>query len=89
MLHERLTQDIIGAAMVVLNTLRPGLDERIYERALVLELTKRKHGVATQRAHPVTYDGVVIGNLIPDLIVDETVIADPKVVSEFNKSPCS
>ena len=72
--------------MVVLNTLRPGLDEKLYERALVLELTKRNHEVATQRAHSVSYDGVVIGTLIPDLIVDEMVIADPKVVSEFNES---
>ena len=26
MLHEKLTEDIIGAAMLVLNKLRPGLD---------------------------------------------------------------
>lgn len=29
------------------------------------------------------YDGVEIGTLIPDLIVDDTVIADPKVVTDF------
>jgi GxxExxY protein len=28
----------------------------------------------------------LIGNLIPDLIVDDAVIADPKVISEFNDS---
>jgi GxxExxY protein len=33
----------IGAAMTVLNTLRPGLDEKLYERALVIELRKRGH----------------------------------------------
>jgi GxxExxY protein len=84
MLHEKLSEDIIGAAMVVLNKLRPGLDEKLYERALVLELVKRGHTVDSQRAYPVFYDGVEIGNLIPDLIVDNTVIADPKVVTEFN-----
>lgn len=31
-----LTQLVIGAAMTVLNTLRPGLDEKLYERALVI-----------------------------------------------------
>jgi len=37
-LFKELTGDIIGAAMNVLNELRPGLDEKVYENALVLEL---------------------------------------------------
>ena len=86
MLHEELTKDIIGAAMTVLNRLRPGLDEKLYERALVLELVKRGHQVEQQRAYLVSYDGVAIGTLIPDLIVDEAVIADPKVVTDFNET---
>jgi len=28
----------------------------------------------------------LIGNLIPDLIVDQKVIVDPKVVAEFNEA---
>jgi GxxExxY protein len=35
-----LTEKIIGAAYTVLNTLKPGLDEKLYERALVIELAK-------------------------------------------------
>ena len=50
MLHEKLTEDIIGAAMMVLNKLKPGLDEKLSERALVLELVKRGHKVEQQRA---------------------------------------
>ena len=38
MLHEDITQKIIGAAMAVLNELRPGLGEKLYENAVVLEL---------------------------------------------------
>ena len=86
MLHEKLTESIIGAAMTVLNTLRPGLDEKLYERALAMELIKRGHTVEQQKAHPVSYDGVEIGTLIPDLIVDDAVIADPKVATDFNDS---
>ena len=41
MLHEEITKDIIGAAMAVLNELRPGLDEKLYENALVIELLAR------------------------------------------------
>jgi GxxExxY protein len=38
MIHSELSEKIIGAAMRVLNELKPGLDEKIYENALVLEL---------------------------------------------------
>ena len=36
MKHEELTHDIIGAAMAVLNALKPGLDEKLYENAIVI-----------------------------------------------------
>lgn len=86
MLHEEITEEIIGAAMVVLNELKPGLDEKLYENAMVLELISRGHTVEQQREFPVYYRGHFIGKLIPDLIVDGKVIADPKVVSAFNET---
>jgi GxxExxY protein len=84
MVYERLSGEIIGAGMTVLNELGPGLDEKIYERALVIELRKRAKAVEQQRSFPVYYSGELVGALIPDLIVDELVIADPKVVESFN-----
>jgi GxxExxY protein len=86
LLQEELSKDIIGAAMTVLNELKPGLDEKLYENALVIELRKRGHKVDQQKQFPVHYDGQLIGTLIPDLIVDDAVIADPKVVSAFNET---
>lgn len=38
---SEITEIVIGAAMKVLNSLRPGLDEKIYERALLIEFTKQ------------------------------------------------
>jgi GxxExxY protein len=84
LLHKEKSESIIGAAMTVLNVLRPGLDEKLYENALVIELTKRGHFVEQQVQFPVHYDGKLIGTLIPDLIVDQLVIVDPKVVTLFN-----
>ena len=84
MKHEELTRQIIGAAMAVLNELKPGLDEKLYENALVLELQAQGHTAEQQREYPVYYRGQFIGKLVPDLIVDGKVIADPKVVSAFN-----
>ena len=81
MLHEEMTKDIIGAAMEVLNELKPGLDEKLYENALVIELRARGHTVEHQREYPVHYRGQFIGKLISDLIVDGKVITDPKVAA--------
>jgi len=83
MIHEELSGEIIGAAMGVLNELKPGLDGKLYERAMIIELKHRGHGVSVQSSFPVFYHGELIGTLIPDLIVDDTVIVDPQVVSCF------
>ena len=85
-IHKELSESIIGAAMTVLNALKPGLIEKLYERALVIELEKRGHRVDQQKEFPVFYDGRLIGALQPDLIVDGAVIVDPKVVSQFGDS---
>lgn len=79
-IHEQLSGAIIGIAMEVLNELNPGLDEKLYERAMIIELRRREHVVAVQPSFPVFYRDELIGNLIPDLIVDSSVIVDPKVV---------
>jgi GxxExxY protein len=86
MIHEQLSGAIIGIAMEVLNELNPGLDEVLYERALVIELRRRGYEVAVQESFPVFYRAELIGNLIPDLIVDSVVIVDPKVVTAFNET---
>jgi hypothetical protein len=39
--NEHLSEIIIGAALNVLNKLRPGPDEKLYERALVIECSKQ------------------------------------------------
>ena len=84
--QEQLSGAIIGIAMEVLNELKPGLDEVLYERAMVIELRRRGHTVAVQNSFPVFYQGELIGSLVPDLIVDDSIIVDPKVVSAFSET---
>ena len=84
--HEELTSQIIGAAMAVLNELKPGLDEKLYENAFVIELTSRGLKVEQQRDYPVHYRGHFLGSLVPDLIVGGKVIADPKVVTMLTET---
>ncbi len=84
MIHRELSESIIGAAMKVLNTLKPGLTEKAYENALVVELTKRGFTVQQQQRFEVRYEGILVDSFVPDLIVEDAVIADTKVVSQFN-----
>ncbi len=86
MVHEEISRSIIGCAMRVLNVLKPGLDEKLYERALVIELKKQGRLVEEQSQFPVHYDGVHIGTLVPDLIVDREVLVEVKVVVDFNET---
>ena len=86
LLHEDVTEDIIGAAMVVLNELKPGLDEKIYERALIIELKSRGRHVESQKQYEVFYRSEKVGLLQPDLIVDNAVIVETKVAEAFHDS---
>ena len=72
--------------MAVLNELKPGLDEKLYENARIIELQARGHSIEQPREYAVHYRGHFIGKFIPDLIVDGKVIADPKVVTAFNET---
>jgi len=83
---NELTEMIIGAAHKVLFTLKPGLDEKLYERALIIELGKQGLRCDIQREFHVRYEGHHIGSLIPYLIVEDMVIVDPKVVTAFNET---
>lgn len=86
LLHAELSEDIIGSAMKVLNTLKPGLDEKAYENALVVELRRRGHRIDQQKRFDVSYEGQLVDTLIPDLVVDELVVVDPKVSEAFTNT---
>jgi GxxExxY protein len=82
--HSDLTSEIIASAQTVHEDLRPGLDEVLYERALCIEFAERKINFVQQKVFAVKYKSHYIGNLIPDLIIDERVIVDLKVVEAFS-----
>ena len=88
-LHAELTERIIGAAMEVHRVLRNGLDEKLYENALCLEFADLGIHFDQQKRFPVFYKNRPIGNLVPDLIVDDAVFVDTKVVDAFNDAHIS
>lgn len=84
LIHRELSEAIIGCAMTVHNTLKPGLREKTYERAVVYELNKRGVNTNQQKSYDVVYDGQVIDRMIPDLIVADSVVVDIKCVTAFD-----
>jgi GxxExxY protein len=81
--HSDLTFVIIGAAMEVLNGVGHGLHEKPYENALVVELGLRKLVLEQQCRFDVNYQGVCVGDFIPDLIVQKAVVVDAKVIDRI------
>lgn len=81
--HMELTEGIIGAAMAVHRELGPGLDEKIYENSLCLELGARDMNYTQQEQFHVHYRGHFVGKLITDLIVERKVVVEAKVAESI------
>ena len=71
---------IIGAAQRVSSSLGCGFLEKVYENSLVIELGKKALSVRQQRIVQVFYDGVVVGDYFPDLVVEDAILVELKTV---------
>jgi len=80
---DSLAQVVVGAAYEVSNILGAGFLEKLYERALTAELTARGIPVQTQVGFPVQYKGTLVGEFIPDLVVNGQLIVELKCVDEI------
>jgi GxxExxY protein len=79
-MSDDLSYRIIGCAMRVHNEIGPGLREKPYENALCVDLREQGLSLVQQRAFPIFYHGQIVGDCIPDIIVDSTVIVDVKSI---------
>jgi GxxExxY protein len=77
---DELIKRVIGAAYTVHNTLGAGFLEKIYERALRLELKSQGINVETQYPIPVYYADEKIGDYYADLFVESCLIVEIKTV---------
>jgi GxxExxY protein len=81
---DRITEDIIGAAIDVHRALGPGLLESAYEACLTFDLVERKHKVEVQKPLLLVYKGVKLDCAYRlDLMVDEKVIVEVKSVERL------
>ena len=80
MLHERLTEKIIGSAFEVINEMGAGFNEKVYENSLVVAASRNGLAVSTQHPINVMFRGVCVGEFFADVLVEEKVIVELKAV---------
>jgi GxxExxY protein len=80
-----VSRAIIGAAQTVSTTLGYGFLEKVYENALLVELRNRSVCVDQQRPVHVFFDGRIVGDYIPDLMVENCVIVEIKAVTGLDR----
>ena len=85
LLHERTTSRIIGAAFEVHDQLEYGFLQRVYQRALQVELLRRGATAEIEKRIQVQYKGVVVGDYDADLIVDGCVAVEIKFALQYEK----
>ena len=89
--YNPITERIIGCAYTVGNALGVGFLEKVYENALAHEL--RKAGLKVQQQYPIQvyYDGIVVGDYVADLFIEDCILVELKAVKaldEIHQAQC-
>jgi len=84
LLHETVTKEIIGAAFEVHRVLGYGFLEKVYQRAMQVELQRRGQVSEIESEIRVLYKNVEVGFYKADLFVDRAVIVELKVAKAYN-----
>jgi GxxExxY protein len=80
---DRLSHEVIGAAIEVHRVMGPGLLESIYERCLLRELELRGIPVRNQEEVIIEYKGDVFKETLKfDLLVDDCLLVELKAVND-------
>jgi GxxExxY protein len=85
LLHEETTSKIVGAAFEVHDQLGYGFLERVYQRALQVELLRRGATPELEKRIQVHYKGAVVGDYDIDVLVDGCVAVEVKVAPQYDK----
>jgi len=82
---DRLSHDVIGAAIEVHRYMGSGLIESIYERCMVRELELRSIPATTQQLMRIQYKGIVFDEPLRfDILVDSCLLLELKAVEALH-----
>ena len=79
--YSALTGRIIGCAIEVHNALGPGFQEKIYQRALAIEMSRQGINFIMEYENTVIYKGEIVGKRRSDFLVEEKISVEIKAVS--------
>jgi GxxExxY protein len=82
---NEITYQINGAVFEVNKVLGPGFLEKVYQNALMEELTSRGLKAESQVPIKVFYKEAVVGEYIADILVEDKVIVELKTVEKIDK----
>lgn len=82
----RLTERIIQCTIRVHQVLGPGFVEKIYRRALLIELRKAGLVVEFEKDVPILYEGRMIGRHRLDILVEGQIILELKTVEALSRA---
>ena len=82
---EDITHRIIGCAYNVHNKLGFGFLENVYQKAMIIELTKRNLKAEAEKPLKVYYDNQAVGEFYIDLFVEDEIIVELKSVKNLVK----
>lgn len=80
---QSVTQQLLGAAFEVHNVLGYGFLERVYQRAMQVELEARGIKVELEPKIKVQFKGVIVGDYAADLLVADKIIVELKTDSLY------
>ena len=83
MLQEELSKQIIGAYYKVYNTLGYGFLEKVYERAMCIELRKCGLEFRSQEAIQAYYKDENVGDYFADIIIADSIIIELKAAEKL------
>ena len=81
--NQDVTEAIIGAAFEVHKTLGYGFLEKVYQRAMRVELESRGFKTNIEEPINVHYKGVKVGFYEADLLVNDCVIVELKIAKSY------
>ena len=83
---QPVTQNLIGAAFEVHNILGFGFLEKVYQRALQVELQSRGVKVELEPKIQVQFKGVIVGDYAADLLVEGKIIVELKTDATYQSA---
>jgi GxxExxY protein len=84
LIAEEITREIIGAFFEVRKDLKPSYLESVYRNAMEIAVRDRGLRVEREVGLDVRFRGQVVGTFRADLLVEETVIVEAKMVDRLH-----